>query len=77
MTFKFYIVDPDQGEVFGTDSADVAKEAAEDDTLFVIDAEEALFMVTPEESVEITDIEAESDDENDDLDEDDIEGSDE
>lgn len=77
MAFKFYIVDPDQGEVFGTDSADVAKEAAEDDAFFVIDAEEALFMVTPGESVEIVDFEAESDDE-DELDDDDyIEGSDE
>lgn len=77
MAFKFYIVDPDQGEVFGTDSIDVAKEAAEDEVLFVIDAEEALFMVTPEESVEITDIEAEGDDEDELDDDDDIEGSDE
>ena len=76
MAFKFYIVDPDQGEIFGTDSTDVAKEAAEDEALFVIDAEEALFMVTPEESVEIIDIEAESDEE-DELDDDDTEGSDE
>lgn len=76
MAFKFYIVDPEQGEVFGTDSTDVAKEAAEDEALFVIDAEEALFMVNPEDSVEIIDIEAESDD--DELDDDDdIEGSDE
>lgn len=28
MAFKFYIVDPDQGEVFGTDSTGVAKKAA-------------------------------------------------
>lgn len=76
MAFKFYIVDPDQGEIFGTDSIDAAKEAAEDDALFVIDAEEALFMVTPEDSVEIVDIETEDDD--DELDDDDdIEGSDE
>ena len=63
MAFKFYIVDPEQGEIFGTDSTDVAKEAAEDEALFVIDAEEALFMIMPEVSVEIIDIEAESDDE--------------
>ena len=63
MAFKFYIVDTDQGKIFGTDNADVAKKAAEDGVLFVIDAEEALFMITPEVSVEIIDIEAESDDE--------------
>ena len=31
MAFKFYIVDPDQGEVFGTDSTGVAKKAAMDE----------------------------------------------
>jgi len=76
MAFKFYIVDPDQGEIFGTDSTDVAKKAAEDDALFVIDAEEALFIFRVTESVKIIDIEDESDDE-DELDDDDTEGSDE
>lgn len=72
MAFKFYIVDFGQGEVFGTDSADVAKEAFMNEGLFVIDAEEDLFMLGPEESVEITDIkDAEGGDDDDDDDDDD------
>lgn len=77
MAFKFYIIDPEQGEIFGTDSTDVAKEATADDALFVIDAEEALFMINPEDSIEIIDIEAESDEDDELDDDDDIEGSDE
>lgn len=75
MTFSFYIVDPDQGEIFGTDTPDVAKEAAADENLFVVDVENNLFMATPEDYIDIIDIE---DDEGNDADEDiDDEGDDE